>query len=128
MYSKILDQETLSRVIAAAPVVRQHVRDLARLVVDALKRYYVEPSSSGTAFQVLVSTLAEDVELSPKQVGLVLRELGLQTLRTRVGYVVVWNLAQLAILDEALWNLTPPSPSPERRGEDATVSADGGAR
>lgn len=105
MYSRILDQETLGKVIAAAPKVEQDLKELARSVVKHLVDHGLDAvSQKGGYWEWKVGDLAEKIgDVNAHQVGHVIRELGLRTRRTNEGYVVLWNLDQLALLQRALF-------------------------
>ena len=102
MYSRLLSQEDLGRMIAAAPSPREEVIDLGMKVYRALckKMHSGDEQVATMSYREIIEALGEDV--SPKEVGAILREMGLGSRSGRDGYYVIWNIEQLDILTEAL--------------------------
>lgn len=110
MYSRILDIETYARVVAALPVNVPTPRMLVRRTVIILSaamgngQHTTELHDGSVCYEMGVSALAEclGADISPKQAGLVLRDLGLPKKRCRDGYWFFWSREQVDILMEAL--------------------------
>jgi hypothetical protein len=111
MDSRILDQETLGRVVAMAPSFRirpEHwAREIVRLLAKETQRpVYAETTSlAGELVFVLplkrLCTLMADCP-SPKSAGLIVGEMGLSKHRRNDGYRVVWTRGQVEVLSSAL--------------------------
>lgn len=111
MDSRILDQETLGRVVAMAPSFRIRPEHWAREIVKVLAKEtqrpkYAETTKLGGEL-VFVMPLKTMCALmadcpSPKSAGLIVGEMGLSKHRTNDGYRVVWTRPQLEILRDAL--------------------------
>lgn len=111
MYSKVLDNAMLSRVVMAAPEVNEWSQGV---IMDVLKGLVgVSAGKLGVSAEervikgrecwcMSVSALASVVNVSAHQAGRALGELGLVKLRRKKGYFVFWNREQLDLLCEAL--------------------------
>lgn len=110
MYSRLLDAKTLGAVVAKSPRVRARPEELARDLIKVLKEETVQPRLSRrvevdeTYFELSYKDLAGllPFEISPNQVGLALREMGLTKIRFSDGYRLYWNEDQLHILMDVL--------------------------
>jgi len=111
MDSRILDQETLGKVVAMAPSFRIRPEHWAREIVKVLAKETVRPMHAETTklggelvFVMplkTVCTLMADCP-SPKSAGLIVGEMGLSKHRQNDGYRVIWTRGQLEILSNAL--------------------------
>lgn len=110
-YSRILSKLVLGSVIAAAPDAKFSVPELARSILVVLRNEIEQPlhcrifnTGGDTSYSLKVGLLAELIEGGPTAhlVGRVLRDLGFESNRINIGYIVFWNAAQLDILDAAL--------------------------
>jgi len=111
MDSRILDQETLGRVVAMAPSFRIRPVHWAREIVKVLAMETRRPKHAETTRVggelVFVMPLKSLCTLmvdcpSPKTAGLIVGEMGLSKHRKNDGYRVVWTRGQLEILTSAL--------------------------
>lgn len=101
MYSKILDLETFSKVVGAAPRLEEYPREIARRLVSEIIPEWMNEGDDPQQFQLsLLAGDFADSEVTPREVGMVCREMGLQVMRMRDGYHVWLNWAQLKILQE----------------------------
>lgn len=110
-YSRILSKQVLGQVISAAPDANFVLTDLAREVVSVLRREVDDPmhcrifnTGGDTSYSMKVGTIAEQINNGPTAalVGRVLRDLGFESSRANIGYIVYWNVQQLDILQAAL--------------------------
>ena len=102
MYSRLLSQEDLGRMIAAAPSPREEVIELGMKVFEVIakKMHLADGQVVSMTYKEIIEALGEDI--SPKEVGAILREMGLGSRRGREGYYAIWNREQIDILNEAL--------------------------
>ncbi|MHB0922663.1 MAG: hypothetical protein ACYC3H_01690 [Bellilinea sp.] len=109
-YSRLLSKQTLGAVIAAAPDANFTVPALARSILTVLRRETVEPlhcrifnTGGDTTYTLKVGIIAELIDGGPTAhlVGRVLHDLGLESRRINIGYIVEWNIEQLDILENA---------------------------
>ncbi|MHB0964836.1 MAG: hypothetical protein ACYC36_00145 [Bellilinea sp.] len=111
-YSRILSKQVLGRVIAASPDASFTVPDLASSILAVLRAETENPlhcriynTGGETSYGMKVGLIAELIEGGPTahMVGRVLHyDLGFESSRHNIGYIVNWNVAQLDILDAAL--------------------------
>jgi hypothetical protein len=111
MDSRVLDQETLGKVVAMAPSIRirpEHwAREIVRLLAKETQRpVYAETTSLAGELVFVLSlktmcTLMADCP-SPKSAGLIVGEMGLSKHRRNDGYRVVWTRGQVEVLSSAL--------------------------
>ena len=110
-YSRILSKQVLGSVIAASPDASFTVPDLARSILAVLRAETENPlhcrifnTGGETSYSIKVGLVAELIEGGPTAhlVGRVLHDLGFESNRINLGYIVNWNVAQLDILDAAL--------------------------
>ena len=117
MDSRVLDRETLGRVVAMGPSFTIRPEYWAREIVKVLAKETRRPTHAettklgGELVFVLplkrLCTLMTD-NPSPKSAGLIVGEMGLSKHRKNDGYRVVWTRPQLEILSSALGlRLTP---------------------
>lgn len=102
MNSKLLDSKTLAAVIAASPTIEEDQLTIARKLVERLKELSTPYNKLPGGYMEHLGKIAPIFQTSSQQVGRIVRELGLTTMRTRDGYAVVWNGEQIQILDAAL--------------------------
>lgn len=113
MYSKLFDNETMSRVIAAAPVVATPSALTASQVLVVLQKETMETTNAKMRanlgadrsyffmpVQAIANALGDGV--TPKAVGSIIHQMGLQVYRRTEGYYVAWNEKQIEIIAEAL--------------------------
>ena len=102
MFSRLLSQAVLGQVIAAAPSPREEVIDLGLRVYEQLCATTIRVGD--TVAKRYLSDIAKAIgpDVTPKEVGAVIREMGLSSKREREGYMVIWNEKQMDILAEAL--------------------------
>jgi hypothetical protein len=107
----VIDRETYAKVLAAEPTVAMAPDVLGKLVVRALENETLNPlyaavvSAESGVFSMLVKDLALRMgreEVTPARVGRVVTQLGLRSVRTRLGFRVFWNRSQLVLLKNAL--------------------------
>jgi hypothetical protein len=111
-YSKVLDAGTLGQVILRSPAVAVDTQLVVGYVLRVLLEENERPALAQKLkgldgrdyWQMRVMSVAErlPVAVTPHRVGKALSELGLRTLRTRVGYMVFWTEEQAKLLKEAL--------------------------
>lgn len=112
MYSKILDNETMSRVIAAAPVVVGPSAVTAGQVLSVLQKETHKPRLARTRvipgncmyYFMRIKEIAEEIGggVSEAMIGRILGQMGLEKFRRGEGYYVAWNEKQLEIISQAL--------------------------
>lgn len=110
-YSRLLSKQTLGAVIAAAPDANFTVTSLARSVLAVLRHEMAEPlhcrifnTGGDTTYTMKVGLIAELIDGGPTAhlVGRVMREMGLESRRISIGYIVEWSDKQLDILQDAM--------------------------
>lgn len=110
-YSRILSKRALGSIIAAAPDNAWRLDEMARQVLAVLHAEMAEPTVSRVintggedCWTMIVGQIAALIPGGPTPhfVGRVLRDMGLETYHTRNGNVVLWNDAQVDILDREL--------------------------
>lgn len=110
-YSRILSKQVLGQVISAGPDANFVLMDLAREIVSVLRREIDEPmhcrifnTGGDTSYSMKVGTIAEQIPGGPTAhlVGRALRDLGFDSNRANIGYVISWNEPQIDILQRAL--------------------------
>lgn len=111
MYSKVLDNEVLGRVVMAAPEVNEWSQGVILDVLRTLVKVSAGTIGASAEERVIkgrecwcmaVSALAGIVNISAHQAGRALGELGLVKVRRNSGYYVYWNREQLDLLCIAL--------------------------
>lgn len=111
MDSRVLDRETLGRVVAMGPSFSIRPEHWAREIVKVLAKettrpVYAETTKLGGELVFVmplktVCTLMADCP-SPKSAGLIVGEMGLSKHRKNDGYRVIWTRGQLEVLTSAL--------------------------
>lgn len=103
-FSHLLDPQTYAQVIANSPDIQAEDLDLARRCVQVLRSFTTDFKTIQT-FEISLAdftrnTFNTDPEqpASPKNVGRILRDLGITKLRRRDGYHVLWTSRQVSIL------------------------------
>lgn len=109
MYSQIIDQQTYSAVVAAAPSVPGEYEALAEDIVSTLRDCMAFAPSHERDGQVVYQASLKELtarlghaDVTPSQTGRMLDQLGLLKARRRDGYHVYWTRAQIEILAAAL--------------------------
>ncbi|HBA90894.1 MAG TPA: hypothetical protein DCZ08_03670 [Anaerolineaceae bacterium] len=110
-HSRILSKKVIGSVIAASPDGGFEITDVARACLAVLRNETENPlhcrifnTGGETSYSMKVGLIAELIEGGPTAhlVGRVLHDLGLESTRVNIGYLIFWNVAQLDILDAAL--------------------------
>lgn len=116
MYSKLLDQDVFVAVLAAAPPIRSSDLALASDVLTVLEKETHEPLCSKQVeyrgekhYEMRLGELTSMVEqkskvgqVTPRLLGYILGQLGIERTRRRDGYCVVWSIKQVDLLHSAL--------------------------